>query len=190
MSAPPRLRKTLLLRETVLADGDRPAARPVVRVAAVAVLENPFAGRPADDLTPLVDFGAVLGARLAGEAVALLGAPVAAYGKAAIVGAGGEVEHAAALLHPRLGQPFRAAVGGGAAIIPSTTKLGGMGMPIDVPLGHKDEVWSFDHLDAMTVFVHDAPRPGEIVAVLAVSDGGRPDPRVGNRRPEPAGPAA
>jgi hypothetical protein len=182
------LRKTLLVRETVLADGGRPTARPVTRVAAIAVLENPFAGRYADDLSLLIELGAELGERLAADAVTLLSAPVAAYGKSAIVGADGEVEHAAAILHPRLGKPFRAAVGGGEAIIPSTTKIGAIGTPIDVPLGNKDEVWSFDELDTMTVFVPDAPRAGEIVVVLAVSDAGRPHPRVGNRRTAPQEP--
>jgi hypothetical protein len=105
-----------------------------------------------------------------------------AYGKAAIVGVEGDLEHAAAILHPKLGKPMRAAAGGGEAIIPSVTKVAAAGTLIDVPLGNKDNVWSFDELDAMTVCVADALRPREILVAMAVSDGGRPNPRVGKGR--------
>lgn len=179
---PAGLRKTLLVRETVFAEAGGDAPRPVNRVAAIAVIANPCAGRFVEDLTALIDLGEDLGALLGAQAAAALGGPVAGYGKSAIVGTSGDVEHAAAVLHPKLGRPFREAAGGGRAIIPSTTKVAGAGTPVDVPLGNKDEVWSFDELDTMTVFVPDAPRPDEIVVVLAVSDGGRPRPRVGNRR--------
>jgi hypothetical protein len=177
-----RPRKLLLVRETVFAEAGGDAPRPVARAAAIAVVTNPFAGRFVEDLTPLVDLGEELGALLGPQAAAALAGPAAAYGKSAIVGTSGDVEHAAAVLHPKLGKPFREAVGGGSAIIPSTAKVAGAGTPVDVPLGNKDDVWSFDELDTMTVFVPDAPRPDEIVVVLAVSDGGRPRPRVGNRR--------
>ncbi|MEL6209413.1 MAG: amino acid synthesis family protein, partial [Pseudomonadota bacterium] len=100
---------------------------------------------------------------LAGEAVALLGGAPVSYGKAAIVGLAGAMEHGGAMIHPRLGKPMRAAVGGGAALIPSNAKVAAAGTPIDLPLGHKDEAWSFDHFDTMTVMVADAPRPDEIV---------------------------
>ncbi len=176
------IRKTLTLREVIFAEGGRKAVRPVTRVAAMAVLANPFAGRNTADLSPLFDLGATLAERLVPQAVALLDGSPVAYGKSAIVGVAGDLEHAAAILHPKLGKPMRAALGGGEAIIPSTTKVAVAGTPIDVPLGHKDDVWSFDHLDTMTVFVPDAPRPDEILVVLAVSDGGRPDPRVGKSR--------
>lgn len=178
-----RPRKVLLVKETVLAEGGGDAPRPVNRVAAVAVVPNPFAGRFVEDLAPLVEAGRELGALLAPQAVALLGGSVVGYGKSAIVGVAGDLEHGAALLHPKLGKPLRDAVGGGAAIIPSTSKVAAAGTPVDIPLGNKDDVWSFDELDTMTVFVPDAPRPDEIVVVLAVSDGGRPRPRAGNRRP-------
>ena len=152
------------------------------RIAAVAVIANPFAGQAAADLAPLFDLGVALAEELLPDAVALLDGAPAAYGKSAIVGVNGDIEHAAAVLHPKLGKPMRAAVGGGAALIPSTTKVAAAGTPIDVPLTNKDDAWSFDELDTMTIMVPDAPRPDEIVGVMAVSDGGRPWPRVGKGR--------
>ncbi|MEM1315939.1 MAG: amino acid synthesis family protein, partial [Pseudomonadota bacterium] len=94
--------------------------------------------------------------------------------------AAGDLEHGGALIHPRLGKPMRAAVGGGAALIPSNAKIGALGACLDVPLGHKDEAWSFDHFDTLTVTVADAPRADEILLVMAVADGGRPRPRCGD----------
>ena len=135
-----------------------------------------------EDLAALFEIGAALGEALAGSAVAMLDAPAKAYGKAAIVGVNGDLEHAAAVLHPKLGKPMRAACGGGEALIPSVTKVASAGTLIDVPLAHKDEIWSFDEIDAMTVMLGDAPRPNEILVVMAYSDGGRPNPRVGKGR--------
>ncbi len=176
------IRKIVVIRESVLAEAGKPVAPPVNRVAGIAVISNPFAGRFVEDLSPLFDLGAELGTRLMTEVMAALNGAAAAYGKAAIVGVGGDIEHAAALLHPKLGKPMRAAVGGGAAIIPSTAKVAGPGASIDIPLGNKDNVWAFDEIDTMTVMVADAPRPGEIVVAVAVSSGGRPQPRVGKGR--------
>lgn len=174
------VRKTLLIRETIEADGTGQRCDPITRVAAIAVLRNPFAGQFAEDLAPLFDMGGALGDRLMEEAVAALaGAPVS-YGKAALVGAAGDLEHGGAMIHPKLGKPMRAAVGGGKALIPSNAKVGAVGAAIDLPLGHKDEAWSFDHFDTMTLMVADAPRPDEIVLCMAVADGGRPLPRVGS----------
>ncbi len=174
------LRKTVIVKETIEADDLGRACAPVVRVAALAVIRNPFAGKKADDLTPLFDLGGALGARLMDDLVALLGAAPVSYGKAAIVGVAGEMEHGGAMTHPKLGKPMRAAVGGGKALIPSNVKVAAPGTPIDLPLGHKDEAWSFDHFDTMTVMVPDAPRPDEIVLCMAVADGGRPNPRCGS----------
>jgi hypothetical protein len=174
-----KIRKLLTVTEEILSDGARETRRPLRKVAAVAVLENPFAGCFMEDLTPLVDAGEELGALLAKRATEALGAPVESYGKAAIVGEGGEYEHAAALLHPKLGAPLRAAVGGGKAIIPSAKKLGGPGTAIDVPLHFKDAAFVRSHYDAMEVRVTDAPRANEIVLVIAITDGGRPHPRIG-----------
>ena len=174
-----KLRKLTTCREVLHADTLGEERPPVTRVAAMAVFRNPFAGRFEQDLSPLFQLGHDLGERLAAEALALLANPVTSYGKAALVGANGEMEHGAALIHPRLGAPMRAAIGGGAALIPSNAKLAVMGTAIDVPLGHKDDAWSRDHFDTMTVTVPDAPRPDEIVLVVAYADGGRPHPRSG-----------
>jgi hypothetical protein len=173
------IRKLVTVVEEVLSDGGRPVRRPVRKAAAVAVLENPFAGRFVDDLTPLIDAGEELGALLAKKATEALGAPAESFGKAAIVGEAGELEHAAALLHPKLGAPLRAALGGGKAIIPSAKKLGGPGASIDVPLHFKDAAFVRTHYDAMEVRLADAPRANEILLAIALGEGGRPHPRVG-----------
>jgi hypothetical protein len=175
-------RKIIVSKESIYADGGRNAAHVTTRVCAVAVIANPFAGRFADDLSTMFDLGAQLAERLMPEALALLSHDPIAYGKAAIVGVNGELEHAAALLHPKMGKPIRAAIGGGEAIIPSNSKVAAAGTAIDVPLGHKDNVWSFDEIDTISVSVPDAPRPDEIVVVIAVSDGPRPHARVGKGR--------
>jgi|SRR5215831_6850147 len=174
-----KIRKMLTVVEEILEDGGRGLSRPLRKAAAIAVIENPFAGRFEDDLSLLVKTGEELGDLLGRRAVSALGAPVQSYGKAAIVGEGGEYEHAAAILHPTLGGPFRAAVGGGKAIIPSAKKLGGPGTSIDVPLHYKDAAFVRTHFDAMEVRLADAPRAGEMLVALVVTDGGRPHPRIG-----------
>ena len=176
------IRKTILSVEEVVADADRRVASPIHRATAIAVIKNPFAGRFVQDLSPLFDVGLELGTLLMKRVVDLLGGRPVSYGKAAIVGTLGEMEHGGAICHPKLGKPMREAVGGGEAIIPSNVKVAAPGTPIDVPLGHKDNVWSFDHFDTLTVMVADAPRPDEIVVVMAVADAGRPHPRVGTAR--------
>lgn len=170
----------MVIKETIEADAVGEACDPITRVVAVAVIRNPFAGDFVKDLSPLFDIGGQLGERLMGDAVKLLAGPPVSYGKAAIVGVAGDMEHGAAMIHPKLGKPMRAAVGGGKALIPANVKVAALGVPIDLPLGHKDVAWSFDHIDTMTVMVADAPRPNEIVLCMAVSDGPRPHPRVGS----------
>jgi hypothetical protein len=155
---------------------------PTRRAVAIAVIANPFAGRYAENLDELSDIGAELGKLLGERCVAALGiAPSEAesYGKAAIVGEGGELEHAAAILHPKLGAPLRKAVEKGAALVPSSKKRGGPGQTLDVPLGHKDAAYVRSHFDGMEVWVNDAPRADEILVAVAVTDSGRPLPRVG-----------
>ncbi|MCL5776359.1 amino acid synthesis family protein [Limibaculum sp. FT325] len=174
-----QIRKTMLFRDRTETDEMGAPCDPLTRAAALAVLRNPFAGVDQDDLTELFEYGAMLGAQLAAEAVAALGAPPVSYGKAAIVGAHGAAEHGAALLHPRLGKPVRAAIGGGRALMPSNVKMGVVGAVIDVPLGHKDEPWSFDHIDTLSIAVPDAPLPNEIVVCVGMSDGARIRARVG-----------
>ena len=175
-------RKLQFIKEVIRREAGEPVARPVCRVVALAVIANPFAGRFERDLSPLFDAGLQLGEELMPEAVRLLGGPALVYGKAAIVGVNGDIEHAAAVLHPKLGKPMRAAIGGGEAIIPSVTKVAAAGASIDVPLTHKDNPWSFDELDAITVAVPDAPRPDEILVAMAIGTAGRPHPRVGKGR--------
>lgn len=176
-----QIRKTVFLKERIETDSLGRACAPITRVVAMAVVRNPFAGQSVEDLTELFDLGGALGDRLMTEIVAALGAAPVAYGKAAIVGASGDMEHGGAMIHPKLGRPMRAAVGGGKALIPSNAKVGAVGAAIDLPLGHKDEAWSFDHFDTITVSIPDAPRADEIVLCMAVADGGRPHPRCGDR---------
>ena len=174
------IRKTMIIKETIYADGLGEPCEPIVRVAALAIIQNPFAGRFVEDLSQLFDIGGNLAEELMADAVALLDLAPVSYGKAAIVGVAGDLEHGGAVIHPKLGKPMRAAVGGGKAVIPSNAKVAALGASIDIPLGHKDEAWSFSHFDTMTVMIADAPRPDEIVLCMAVADGGRPIPRVGD----------
>jgi hypothetical protein len=175
------IRKIATWREEILEELGTKPERPVIKAVALAVIRNPFAGRPAvGDLTLLFEAGAALGERLMPGLIALLGAPAVSYGKAALVGVAGEVEHGGACVHPRLGKPMRAAVGGGAALIGSVVKVGHAGATLDIPLGHKDDPWSFAHFDAVTVSLADAPRPDEILVAMAVADGGRLRNRCGD----------
>jgi hypothetical protein len=173
------IRKSLTLRETLTSDMGRAANRPITRAVAMAVIANPFAGRYADDLMDLFKAGRMLGDQFAADLVALLPEAPVSYGKGAIVGLNGEHEHGGACIHPMLGKPMRAAVGGGKAVIPSNVKVAACGASLDVPLSHKDDSWSFDHFDTITVSIPDAPKPDEIVVIMAVADGGRLHPRCG-----------
>lgn len=174
-----RVRKTVFVKEMIETDEAGETCEPITRVVAMAVVENPFAGQYAADLSSLFDMGGQLGEQLMADAVKMLSKPAVSYGKAAIVGVLGELEHGGAMIHPKLGKPMRAAVGGGKSVIPSNAKVANIGASVDLPLGHKDEAWSFDHFDTMTVMIADAPRSDEIVMCMAVSDGPRPHPRVG-----------
>jgi len=177
-----KIRKLVTFVEETRREMDREVSPPVRRAAAVAVIANPFAGRFVEDLSELIDIGEELGALLSERAVAALGIAgerVESYGKAAAVGENGELEHAAAILHPKLGAPFRKTLGKGAALIPSSKKRGGPGVALDIPLGHKDAAFVRSHFDGMEVRVNDAPRAHEILVAVAVSDSGRPFPRIG-----------
>jgi hypothetical protein len=177
-----KIRKIVTVVEETVTEMGRQVDPPTRRAAAVAVIENPFAGRYAEDLNELFEIGEELGGLLARKAVAALGidGPAAeSYGKAAAVGENGELEHAAAILHPKLGTPVRKVLGKGAALIPSSKKRGGPGVALDIPLGHKDAAYVRSHFDGMEVRIADAPRAGEIVVAVAVTDSGRPLPRVG-----------
>ncbi len=176
------IRKIFTSVEETRLEMGREVAPPIRRAIAAMVLKNPFAGRYVEDLSELIEASIPLGAELAARAIAALGIPgdqVHSFGKAAIVGEDGELEHAAALLHPRMGAPVRAALGKGPALIPSAKKRGGPGTLIDIPLGHKDAAFVRSHFDAIEARITDAPLRDEILLCLALTTGGRPLPRVG-----------
>ncbi|RJF77816.1 amino acid synthesis family protein [Rhodopseudomonas palustris] len=177
-----KIRKIVVVVEETVTEMGRPVSPATRRAAAIAVIENPFAGRYVEDLSELIAIGEELGGVLTEKAVAALGiegSKAESYGKAALVGENGELEHAAALLHPKMGAPVRKVLGKGAALIPSSKRRGGLGAEVDIPLGHKDAAFVRSHFDGMQVSVGDAPRANEIVVAVAVTDSGRPLPRVG-----------
>src|SRR6202453_983640 len=177
-----KIRKLLTFFEETRLEMGQAVEPPTRRAAAVAVIENPFAGRYVEDLSELIDIGEELDNLLAKRAVAALGieGPRAeSYGKAAAVGENGELEHAAAILPPKLGAPVRKVLGNGAALIPSSKKRGGPGVSLDVPLGHKDAAFVRSHFDGMEGRIADAPRASEIMVAVPVTDAGRPHPRIG-----------
>lgn len=177
-----KIRKTQVIVETTYTDIGRKVKVPVRKACAMAVIDNPYAGKFSQKLGKLMDIGEELGGVLGKMCVDALGIKpkdAESYGKAAIVGENGEWEHAAAILHPKLGAPLRKEVQKGAALVPSVKKLGGQGARIDVPLGHKDAAYVRSHFDGMEVGMPDAPRANEILVCVAVTDSGRPFPRVG-----------
>ncbi len=179
---PATIRKIIVQVDETHQEMGKTIAPPTRRALAMAVIDNPYAGNYIENLDELIAIGEELGALLGQKCVQALGiAPGRAhsYGKAAIVGEAGELEHAAAILHPKLGAPLRAAVEKGAALVPSSKKRGGLGTAIDVPLGHKDAAFVRSHFDAMEARVSDAPRANEIVVAVVVTDSGRPLARIG-----------
>lgn len=176
------IRKLVIQVDEIRKEMGQDVSPPTRRAVAIAVIENPYAGRYSENLDELIAIGEELGALLGQKAVKALGiepGQVQSYGKAAIVGERGELEHAAAILHPKLGAPLRVAVEKGAALVPSAKKQGTLGTAIDVPLGHKDAAFVRSHFDAIEARVSDAPRANEIVVAVAVTDSGRPLPRIG-----------
>jgi hypothetical protein len=183
------IRKLVTMVEETRSEMGRAVEPPTRKAAAMAVLKNPFAGRYVEDLAPLMDMGEELGGllgNLARQALGIGPEQCESYGKAAIVGMKGELEHAGAILHPKLGKPFRDALGRGLALIPSIKKRGPAGCAIDVPLNHKDAAFIRSHFDGMTVSLADAPADDEILVVLVVTDSGRPLPRIGGLTKEQA----
>ena len=177
-----KIRKIITVVEETRQEVDKTIDPPTRRAAALAVIANPYAGKYVEDLSLLMEIGEELGGLLTERAVAALGIQgdkAESYGKAAAVGENGELEHAAAILHPKLGTPVRKVLGKGAALIPSSKKRGGPGVALDIPLGHKDAAYVRRHFDGMEVRVNDAPRADEILVAVAVTDSGRPLPRVG-----------
>lgn len=184
-----KIRKIVTVVEETIREMDREVNPATRKAAAIAVIANPFSGSYAEDLTELMDTGAELGDMLGKKCLQALGIgpeKAESYAKACIVGTDGELEHAAAILHPKLGKPFRDALGRGLALIPSVKKRGPAGCTVDVPINHKDAAFVRSHFDGMTVSVEDAPRRDELMVVLVVTDSGRPLPRVGGLTKEEA----
>jgi len=175
--SPLRLRKIVIQLEDIYEEMEREISPPVRKATVAGVISNPFAGQYVEDLTPLYDLGAEIGGLLAERGVKALGVQpdeVESYGKGAIVGLNGEIEHAAALLHPRFGAPVRKAVGKGEDIIPSTKKIGAPGATIVMPITNKDSIWEFDDMDAAEITIPDSPKADEVVVIVVLAIGGRP----------------
>ena len=174
------LRKIAIFVDDVLSEGGRELASPTRRVAACGVIRNPFAGKPPiDDFSELVDISVDAGEVLTQRALEALGEiEPRAYGKGAIVGAAGDLEHGAAMIHIRVGLPMRRQAGGGPALIPGNAKVGPMGATIDIIFGGMENSWDYDTMDAMTISVPDAPKPNEILLIIAFLGGTRPNARI------------
>jgi Amino acid synthesis len=176
-----QLRKIAMHFEEIYHEGGPPPAQPLVRAAILAVARNPYAGRYVEDVLPFMEALRPLGTELAKRLIDALGGQPGAiqgYGKGAIVGTAGELEHGA-LWHAPGGYAMRDALGEAKAIVPSTKKIGALGARLDVPITHIKASYVRSHFDAIEVGVADAPRPDEIVLVLAMTTGGRIHARVG-----------
>jgi hypothetical protein len=174
-----KVRRTVTIVERHLYDAGRRADVPLQKVAEIAILENPYAGRYVEDLTPLFAESVEIAREMAARAVRVLDGEVEGYGKAGVVGTAGEKEHANALLTTAFATPFREAIGGGEAWISSVTKVAAAGALVDVPMNSKDNIWIRSHYDTMSLVIPDAPLPDEIVLIFCLSTGGRLNARVG-----------
>jgi hypothetical protein len=180
-----KFREIIVVAQEVLSEGGRELASPCKRVAACGVLPNPCAGRPPiDDFSTLVDLSVAAGDVLTQKALAAL-APLKprGYGKGVIVGTSGDLEHGASMIHVRIGLAMRMGARGGPALIPGNAKVGGPGMPIDIIFGGLDDSWDYDAMDTMTVAVADAPKPDEILLIVAFLGGTRPNARIAGASP-------
>lgn len=161
-------------------DAGQRGEQPLRKVAVVAVVQNPFAGRYEADLKALIDASVPLGAEMAKHAVAAMGQrEVQAYGKGGIVGLNGEQEHANALLTTQFATPFRDLIGSGKAWISSMTKRAAPGSLIDIPMNHVDDVYVRSHYNGMTLYLPDSPQPDEVAVIFCLASGGRLNARVG-----------
>lgn len=172
------VRKTIFHVESVHADSGRSTRVPIHRVVVGAVLANPYVATYDEELPLLQEAGEVFGEWATTEAKRLLAGEIKAYGKGGVVGERGELEHIAALLHPRFGAPTRR-IADGISILPSVKKRGHAGCTIDIPVHHKSAMKIRDYFDSISVSVADAPLADEILLLLAVTDGPRPHPRMG-----------
>jgi hypothetical protein len=179
------IRKTVTVVEAINSEYGAPAKVPLRRVAVAAVFKNPLAGKAAGaDIQPLIDYSLELGVSLTRTALATLGASPAelrSYTKAALVGIGGDLEHGAAMIHPRLGMAMRRTIKRGRVIIPGHAKVGPPGTTVDLLYGPLDEGWDLDAVDSTPVLIHDAPRSDEIVLWVGYAAG----PRVNARSKGP-----
>ena len=183
------IRKFVTIVEEIRKEMGKDLPKPIKKAAAIVVIKNPFAGKYQEDLSELTEDGVKLGdmlGNMAREALGVKKEDCEGYGKGVIIGMNGELEHGHAILHPKLGAPFREALGGGKAIIPSAAKMGGPGTELDVPTHYKDAAFVRTHFDAMPVSVQDAPREDEILIALVVTSSGRPLPRIGGLKKEEA----
>lgn len=176
-----KIRKIVTTKETMYAEGFKDTEKPITRVIVAAVIENPSAGKYVEDLSELIGIGEELGGMLGKIGLEQLPGPVENYGKAAIIGLDGELEHGGAILHPKLGYSMRKDIGLPCkALIPCNKKVAGPGSLIDIPLMFRDESAIRSHYDTYPDFgIPDAPKANEIVAIIALTDGGRPHPRLG-----------
>ena len=184
-----KIRKLVTTIDEIHSEMGKIISPPTRRAAAIAVIQNPFAEFYQENLEDLMSIGEQLGSLLGKRCIEALGikpSEAESYGKAALIGENGELEHGAALLHPRMGAPLRREVGKGAALVPSSKKRGSMGDTLDIPLGHKDAAYIRSHFDSIEVRVNDAPRANEILVAIAITDSGRPLPRVGGLKAEEA----
>lgn len=175
-----KIRRSYAILEVRNEEAGRPAAPPLRRVAAIAVVENPYAGRYVEDLRPMIEASVALGREMATLALTAFGPhAVQSYGKGGVVGVAGEQEHANALLTTAFANPIRDAIGGGDAWISSFTKKGAPGTLIDIPMNHTGDVYVRSHYDGMSVVVPDAPMPDEIAVIFCIANRGRINARVG-----------
>jgi hypothetical protein len=173
------VRKTVMYVEEIESEFGAKVSPPLKRVAVGSVIANPLAGKPAGtDLKPLIELSEALGESMTRRALAVLGnAPLRAYGKAAIVGVGGDLEHGAAMIHPRIGMAMRRTIRKGRVIIPGNAKVAAPGTAFDLIFGPMDAGWDLDAVDTMPLMVPDAPRPTEILVVVGYATGPRPNAR-------------
>ena len=179
-----KIRKFHTLIDETFHEGGPVAGEPIRAAAVLAVVENPYAGRYEPDITPMMEALKPLGLDMSRRLIEALGGDpgaIESYGKGAIVGEAGELEHCA-LWHVPGGYAMRELLGNAAAIVPSCVKVGGMGARLDVPLGHINAAYVRSHFSGMEVGLNDAPRASEIVFALAMTTGGRIHERVGGLR--------
>jgi len=175
-----KIKRVLTFLDDVRSDAGQDISPRLRKVAAVAILDNPFAGRFEKDLSSLTKASEAVGREICDIAVRALSPDKAvSYGKAAVVGLNGEQEHGNAMLTTVFGNVMREAIGGGKAWISSMTKRAAPGATIDIPLAHKDALYVRSHYDGMTITLHDAPLPNEIAIIAVYATRGRPHHRVG-----------